>query len=328
MDIPGTIPSEVVITTHPDRESWLRAREGRMNASEVAVLFDVSPYDSPHSLFLKKRGLRDDYDPAWIERMEIARAMEPVVAGIFERKTGLSTMDLGEYAIATHAAYPALGATLDRVVLCQGQAVPLEIKAPGSYKARDWDEEVPLEFQIQATVQMMCIGAQFGFVAAIIGGAEFRYQRIERNPDLCAIIASRAAEFMDAVQRGEAPPVDGSDHTTRALKALHPSDNGERVPLPLEAVDWHHEMEAVKAQIKALESKRDLLQNQFRAALGPATFGFAPGLEVSLKTQGDKPSKIEVPLEHASALAAASIPHEIKRSPEFRVLRMKQTKAA
>lgn len=328
MDIPGSIPPEVVITTHPDRETWLRAREGRMNASEVAVLFDVSPYDSPHSLYLKKRGLRDDYDPAWLERMEIARAMEPVVAAIFERKTGLSTMDLGEFAIATHAAYPALGATLDRVALCEGQAVPLEIKAPGSYKAKDWDEEVPLEFQIQATVQMMCIGAQFGFVAAIIGGTEFRYQRIARNQSLCDIIAARAVEFMGAVQRGEAPPVDGSAHTTAALKALHPRDNGERVPLPMEAVDWHAEMEAVKAQIKALEARRDLLQNQFRAAIGPATFGYAPGLEVSLKTQGGKASKIEVPLEHAAALAAASIPHDVRCSPEFRVLRMKQSKAA
>lgn len=315
------------LVTYPDRASWLKAREGRLNASEVAVLFDVSPYDSPHSLYLKKRGLRDDYDPAWVERMDIASAMEPVVAAIFERKTGLESIHLGDLTIATNDAYPILGATLDRVVVVDGWACPLELKAPGSYKAKDWDEEVPLEFQIQATAQMMAIGAERACVAAIIGGTTFRYQWLTRNEALCESIARRAAEFMDAVARGEAPEVDGSPHTTAALKALHPEHKpGAVVDLPEEAGFWFDELESIGAQVKALEEARARVENHVRAALGDAEVGRGPGVEFSYKAQGGAAQCVQVPLEYQQVLAKAGIPGEVKHSPRFRVLRKKRVK--
>lgn len=322
--------------TYAAREDWLEARNAFLGASEVAALFKdpdgncVSPYDSPFSLFHRKLGIRPEENPDWVERMNIAKAMEPIIASLFEQKTGLTTYDPGEYTIFRNIEHEGVGSTNDRLYVDPTHGIcPLELKAPSIFKFGEWRDEVPLPFQIQVQVQMMCTGAEMSCVAGLIGGTEFRYQFVPRNDKLIAVIERRAVEFMARLTSDtpEPPPIDGSEHTLEILRALYPThEQGRRVPLPRESAEWFDRLESIGAQMKALENEKAELQNNVRYLLEDAEIGYGPGVEFSYKSQGGNPRCIELPLEKEADLKWAKIEYEVKHSPRTRVLRMKRTK--
>jgi len=316
----------VKIWKFEDREKWLDYHKQVITASGAAALCpDIRSYDSRHSLALKMLGLyTEEFKDEDI--LEAGLRMEPLIARWFADKTELPADDPGEYTMFQHPDYPFLAATLDRLTTNPetGEVIPLELKAPNAFTLAEWNAGVPLKFAIQLHVQMMCIGATCGYIAAVVGGQYFRYHFVKRNEALCDAIASSAESFMGALVRGEIPEPDGTEASTKALKAAHPKDNKERVALPLEAVEWFDEWDALDEEGTVIELAKATLKNRIKGLLGDNTFGFAPGVEFSWKHQGGKLTKFEVSLDEAEALRKSGVSYTEKRSPETRVLRKKR----
>lgn len=272
------------------RDQWLAARTHGIGASESAALFGLSRWDSPLSLWTRKRGIvvEEDKDESESEWLEIGLAIEPTVAALYERRTQrqLWTPET-PWTVARHARIPFMTASIDRWVIeaadKDGSGV-LELKNVGGFMAHDWEDEPPLHYQVQVQHQLAVTGFRWASVAGLIGGNRFKHYDVERNEEFIGELEAKCIEFWEKVQRGEMPPPDGSKHTARALKALHPKDNGAGVSLPDEAVAWWDELCAIRKQNSANEKREKELKNLLAALVGPATFGSLPdGRLVSYK---------------------------------------------
>jgi len=159
----------------------------------------------------------------------------------------------------------------------QGPGV-LQCKAVNAYQRDDWEDEPPLSYQVQLQHEMAVEGAQWGVLAALIGGQRFRWFRVERHATFVARLILCEQRFMRGVLAKERPPIDGSAACAELLRTLHPADQGTVVNLPDEAVEWDAQRQAACAEIKRLEAIRAEAENNIKAAIGDAEVGMLPGL--------------------------------------------------
>jgi putative phage-type endonuclease len=262
------------------REAWLEARQEGIGGSEAAIIMGASPWGSPYQLWTEKAGLvpPDDFET---EILRFGRVIEPHIAAEYGRLTGRQLVELGEWAIRQHPTFPYMFCTHDRIIAPidgRGPGV-LSIKSANMWRGVEWleDEEPPLPYQVQFQHELACSGLSWGSFAVLIWGKGVRWVDATRNDAFITELEVQCGEFWRRVREGDPPPVDGSDHTTQALRRLHPSETGEVIELPAEAADWAVTIEACEAQIKELTAIKDGLRNRVRQLIGDASEGYVPG---------------------------------------------------
>lgn len=266
------------------REDWLAGRVDSVGASEVAAVMGISPWDSVYSLWARKCGLvaGDSEETEW---QRWGNILEPAICDEYTLQTGRKIIDHGRYATRRSTTCPVLTCTLDREI--EGDARgpgPLEVKNVTAYKADEWDGAPPLIYQIQVQAQLEVTGWQWGSIAALIGGNTFRWIDVERNEAFIELMRSKVLAFWQLVETRTPPPIDGSDSTADALRRLYPTESGETVALPGEAIGWDDQIREANEAIKAAEERKQEAQNKIRAAIGTASFGVLPaGGRYSLK---------------------------------------------
>jgi putative phage-type endonuclease len=288
--------TQIELKDYGTRDNWLASRTTALGASEVAALFTgadgqcISPFTTPFLLWLEKTGQQD---PAELtaEYVEIGNLVEPVVAELYQRRTGRKVWQGGPFCVAEHPSLSFLRATPDRWVIdAPDRSSPglLQIKNANAFKVKDWDEGVPDYIEIQVQAEMAVTGREWDSVAVLIGGSSFRSFDVERNPDFIAELIEQARQFWSLVETRTRPDLDASPRTLEAIKRLHPADNGESVRLPEEAISWFETLEETKAGLKQYDAAKILCETKIRDAIGPATFGELPdGRRLSLKTSSN-----------------------------------------
>jgi putative phage-type endonuclease len=284
---------DVELKQYDSREAWLAARTSTLGASESAALLGLAPdgRESEFSLWTKKTGLvePEELDAEWLEWGQI---LEEPIAQRYAKRTGHTLWaPPTPWCVAVHPRFPFLTATVDRwIIEAAGHDDPgdLEIKNVGAFNS-DWrdgkDIALPLYVQAQVQHQLAVTGLGWAVVAALVGGNSLKTIEVERNQEFIDELEAKAVEFWGRVERKEAPAIDGSVASNKAIKALHPDDSGETVELTEDAVTLAICLETAKEAEK--EAKADALEadNKLRAMLGAATFGTLPdGRIVSLKT--------------------------------------------
>lgn len=269
------------------RDAWIAGRNSGVGASESSALFGLSPWESLYSLWARKTGRLPPEEIAG-EWIEWGTLLEEPIAKRYEAKTGRKVWQGGPYCVAQHPEIECMRATPDRFVL-EAPDRPddgiLQIKNTNAFMGHDWNDGVPMHVQVQVQHEMACTGRAWASVAVLIGGAEFRYFDVERNPDFIAELERQCVDFWGYVQRDEAPAIDGSTRTLETIKKLNPLDTGETVRLPGESTEWFDALESAKAATKIAEAAKTEAESRLRAAIGPATFGILPdGRTLSLKT--------------------------------------------
>lgn len=163
----------------------------------------------------------------------------------------------------------------------------VEIKNAGFFKREDWRDEPPLAFQVQVQHQMAVTGAQWGSVAALVGGVEFFWTDIPRHNGFIEKLLQACGEFWERVQAGTPPAADGSESTRQLLKELYPRDTGEVIALPAPFISVDEELTRLKKQAKALAQRRATLEAELKLAIGAATAATLDnGTVYTYKTQG------------------------------------------
>lgn len=150
-------PLVLVETADLSEEDWLDYRRRGIGGSDVSAIFGTSPFRTARDLYYDKLNIAsvEDDEGNWVA-MEMGHLLEPLVAKIFERKTGYRVYQIKK--MFQHPQYPWMLADVDYFVeLPDGTTAILEIKTT-NYNARDnwWmngKETVPVYYE--------CRGYQF-----------------------------------------------------------------------------------------------------------------------------------------------------------------------
>lgn len=270
-----------------ERTAWLAARKNCVGASEVAAVLGEDPYKSPYQLWAEKCGLAEPDDLSGNEFVKWGNRLQNVIAEGYAEETG-RPIDPHDQKVFIPGPAP-LGATPDYWQAEKGEQgfldSILEIKAPGSRMASEWEDGAPLHYQIQLQAQLHVTGCEWGTIAALVD-RKLVWKDYDYSATFCQAMMRKLAEFWQLVESRTPPPVDGSLSVAKVLYKLHPKDSGDEVPLPAEALIWDRQLRRAKEHIKKCESIVMLRENQLKAALGDCTFGVLPGAgRYSWKTQ-------------------------------------------
>lgn len=256
-----------------DREAWLDLRRTMLTASDVAAILGEDPRRDAYSVYVDKVTPRKDPerldidDPRfWGNVLEqpIARAVADYYGWEFRR---------GGFLLRSRQ-HPFLGCTLDaeiRRTEFEGW-IPYEGKT--TRIPRGWDEEsgsLPTHILVQAQVQLLVTQAPRDLVFGLLQGSRPAQIPVEPYAEFHALVVEECERFMELVRRGEPPTPTAASRP--AIERLYPEGDGSSVLLPIEAVEWTREIQALNAQMKEIETRVDELKNRLRAHIGPATFG-------------------------------------------------------
>lgn len=211
-------------------------------------------------------------------------ALEPLAAEEYSARFDLERhgMRLETSGTLRHHELPFILATPDRFLFdADGRPVRLvQIKCPTFHTRDDWGDDgsdvFPLKYRIQCAVEMAVTGVRSeDLVAMIDGEEEIRVYAVPHDPELEDLVLGELTAFWHRhIVAKDPPPPDGTASTAAFLARRYPRNRGVmRAPSPepvhlssdeiLQGGDLHlaRELRNVKAQIKALKARADLLTN-------------------------------------------------------------------
>lgn len=262
------------IETFATREAWLADRRKSIGASDAAVLCGVG-YTSEYALWTDKTSLATlDADDV-PEYLEAGTFMEPGIIAWWSHRSGL-VANTTSLTIIRDPAFPWMHASPDALV---GDDAGLDAKNVDISKAADWADGVPLKHQVQGQHSMAVTGRARWHFGAVVGGRKLLMATVERDEDFIAHLRERERQWWERHVVGrEAPPPDGTEASTRALRAAFPGVSSDSVvPLGPAALELHERILAASAVAKEAKDEVEDCRNKLRAMVGDAEFGVLPG---------------------------------------------------
>jgi putative phage-type endonuclease len=283
------------ISKHQNRD-----RNHGIGGSDVAAILGLSPYKTPLELWAEKVG-----HPAHKQQdavhLRFGQFVEPFVASEFERLTGLHTQEHTE--ALTHPEHDFMYGHIDRFVVkdvwdlavLDGKVCTdslLECKTAGLFSKDDWgpagSDQVPSAYLLQCVWYMAITGCSTAHIAVLIGNADFRVYRIERDLELEALVIEKAKRYwFDHVLEGVPP----TPQTVNDLRLLYPhEDPNKAVQADSEVMASLAQLRALQEESKSLDEKSEQLKLQIMQAMGEAQT-LCLGSEVLATWKSPKPSQ-------------------------------------
>lgn len=287
-----------VIPVESDAQ-WHALRAKTVGASEMSALFGVQPdYALSHYALYQVKSGRIPAPEVTGNRPEAGRRFEEAIAHWVAEIEGWTIRKFPGYA--THATVAGLGCTPDYEIIGHEKGPGLlEVKQVDWLQhRRAWGEEPPIHTALQLQAQLSVTGYAWGAVGAVVGGNEPKSYLFERRPKVIAEIERRTAEFWASIAEGREPPIDGSDSTAAAIKAMFPEATDEEPvdlsmdnTLPQLCADMLHAAETRKAA----ERIEQAAKSGILAKLGPHAKAKCNGFFVSAPAVPAIPDKIITP---------------------------------
>lgn len=236
----------------PSNPRWHALRRNGISASEIAAVMGLSPWESPFSLYWRKKL---DLPVESNADMRAGVYAESAVAAWFaDQHEEFTLVRAGLYA---HPRRPWQLATPDRLLYrvcpwCDGtgaEVLPLgglalcpecegtrrdgflagllECKyCPGGWDG--WGEpgtdDIPVYYRAQDLWQADVMGVDRVFNGAW-HGSEFRSYMVRHDERDLRVMRAAGERMMDRLANDDPPPLDGHAATIRTLKVLHPTVN-------------------------------------------------------------------------------------------------------
>lgn len=278
-----------VLVTHPDvdRDEWLEARQAGIGASEIAAVMGISPYDSPFSLWWRKRnGWQIDTNA----EMSTGTWLEPVIADWFAEhgdpnenllidRAGMYRHADREWQLATPDRLLWLVDSLDLVGLLECKWVAYSWDGWG---AEDTDD-IPVHYRAQALWQLDVMGLDEVILCAL-GPGGFRTYRVRRDEKDLVAMREAGRRFWQSLIDDCPPNPDEHAATLPILRRLHADieDREQEIPAPV-AEGWQR-AKRFTALAKRVEAKYTA---QLRDHLGTAKTAVLAGQKFAARTSND-----------------------------------------
>ena len=241
--------------------NFLTQRKKGIGGSDIAAILGVSKFKTALDVYLSKT---TDQPEQQGEHLYWGHALENPIIDRFVQDTGALVIRQPEtrqhpdyeWAIANADALITNGDTIEAI---------LEIKTSSAFKSREWGaddtDEVPIEYIAQVQWYMWIYDVNEAYLAALIGGNQYRQYHITRDDELIAMLAEKAQAFWQnhVIPRIPPEPQDGAD-----AQNLSPPDNGATAEADSDTLTAYAELRELKAQEKELKAqiaaREDLLK--------------------------------------------------------------------
>ncbi|ANQ64124.1 YqaJ viral recombinase family protein [Staphylococcus equorum] len=271
-------------TKNMSDEEWKQLRTHSIGGSDCGTILGMNNYESPFTLWQKKLWA-DDYEEDISDKIQIkfGNYNEQFVAKLFEEKTGKKLRKHNK--MMYHKDYDFISANVDRVVI--GENALLECKTTSEFLKDKWkDENVPASYMAQCYHYMAVTGVEVVYIAVLFGNSEFHYETIERDEEIINDIINAEVEFWNEyIVKGQRPPADDSEVTSKALNNFWKNTRPEVVNFDEEKTALFKGILAIKEQQKELDKQLKGHQNQLKELLGENEFGEVSDYKASWKKQ-------------------------------------------
>ncbi len=176
-------------------------RASVIGASEVAALFDKSPWLTAFELWHRKKGTIDTPEFATDERQQAGVRMESAIVDWACDKWGYTKIKTPK-----RVQIGRLGGHPDQLAHCPQRGLGvLEVKTVDRLMFRDWGDEPPLHYQLQAITYAGLVGLKWADLIVLVGGTQLERFQIDARPKLFAEICERVEAFWQSIEEGRAP---------------------------------------------------------------------------------------------------------------------------
>lgn len=270
-------------TINMSHEQWLAERRKGIGGSDAAAIVGLNKWSSPYMVYADKLGLvppkKDN------EAMRLGRFLEPYIAQRFCEETNKRVKNCNYILI--NKDYPFALADVDRMVI--GENAGVECKSTSELNLKRFrGGEYPENYYVQCVHYMAVTGADRWYLVVLIGNKVFKWFVVERDEDEIAALMSAEKAFWDEyVEKDIAPPVDGTQATEYALKAIYTeSICNEDAPVDLfgydnDIKDYLH----YRGLAKEYEAMADLRAQRLKAELGRYETGICDQYKITWKSQ-------------------------------------------
>jgi len=264
-----------------DREKWLEEREGSVGGSDLGTILGLNAWKSAYKLWAEFCGTLEPDDLSDNIPCRVGHELEPLAKRMYTEQTERALAGLGDFDLRTNDLYPRTHVTADDIILpCKGHDGDgiLEIKTTGESQAHLWKGgSPPLTAQVQVQHGMMITGCGWGSIGVMIGNREFAWVDVKRNDEFIERVSLPAIRaFLKLVDDREAPPVDESESTAAAIKALYPKDDATTAILPESAIAVTDRIVELKARRKTDKTELTGRESTIKELIGDSTFGDLP----------------------------------------------------
>lgn len=281
----------------PGSPEWDQARRGRLGGSEIAAVLGLSPWQSPFALWHHKAGNIPGQPPT--PRLRVGQLLEDAVCTLFVERTGHFLRRTGMWA---NRERPWQVAAPDRFIVAapRGRS-PLgvfEAKTADRSAAFEWGPDdttqtgftwdpdtgqwlgnIPPYYVAQVLWYLDTFGLDVAFVGVLLG-FEYRQYRIQADPESADLMRTEARTFLDSLEAGQAPDVDASGATYRALRQLHPEIDGTEVEVD---ADLAYRFTIAKGAVSLAEKEWATVRNQMADRMGQAATAVHDGERIAAR---------------------------------------------
>lgn len=229
--LPATTTAELVASDAGEgTDRWRQLRDGAITSSRIAAVLGLSPWESPFSLWHRMAGIVQEQPVN--DLMHWGTKLEPLILDEYayrrseighqlERKPGLFRHHVRTWQMATPDAVNGR-----RIVECKY-----------SPQMDGWGDEgtdqIPVYYRAQVMWQLDVFGYPAADVCVFFGGSgQYREYVVEHDQADTDLMRARALDFLDSVDTGRRPSIDGHDQTYTVVREMHPDIDDEPVEIP------------------------------------------------------------------------------------------------
>lgn len=259
-----------------DHDDTFRATH--VGASEVAALFDCSPWLTRYELWMRKAGKVPPASFADDERSQWGVLLEPVILDEACRRYGWTVVDTPKRLSNGRG----LGGHPDRFVRFQnGKIGPVEAKCVDWLRYKAWGDEPPLHYLLQPQTYCGLGNGERCAIVALVGGNQLEKWEDDFRSKLYSEVERRVDEFWHSIRAGKAPKPDYSrDGSTIGM--LHSNATGGLIDLRLDNRTTILAAEFLEASAakKAAEKNLEAIKSELLDKLGDHTEAMVEGYRV------------------------------------------------
>lgn len=285
-------------------------RASVIGASEVAALFDASPYLTKFELFHRKKGniatpafdaIADDGTPD-NERIYWGVRLEAAIIDAAVERYGFS-IEARDQRLANGKG---LGGHPDAIATCpvRGRGV-LEIKTADWLVRKGWGDEPPMHYLLQSQAYQGLAGVEWGDVLVLVGGNKLERFQYQFRPKIYAEIERRVAAFWRSIEANEPPPADYTRDLDQ-IKELYGEQGEETIDLQADnrATAAAAEYLAAAEEEREARKRKEAAQAELFDKLRDASLGFATGFQIKSTLVAAIPERAAEPGEIISGRKA------------------------
>lgn len=194
-----SVATKIAKTETRAKQAWLEERKTYIGATDAGAICGVNPYQTPHDVWLAKKGLTQDESNI---AMRHGTYIETFIAQEFQAKSGHKVYKSKTYR---HKDHQWAACNPDRELRINGEFGLLECKSVGYFASKnfgqDGADQIPQHYAIQIMWQLIVTGAKFVILAALVDNRELRTFTYTLDPSLSATAHVFPPELVQSVVR-------------------------------------------------------------------------------------------------------------------------------